>query len=261
MPRFALKVSYDGGPYSGFQWQDDHPSVQGTLEGAMRTLEPDITRLVTAGRTDAGVHALGQVVHFDLQRDWDPYRLSEAMNAKLRPHPIAVLAAARVADDFSARFSAIRRRYLYRVLMRRAPLTYSRGTVWHVRRPLDVDAMAEAARHLLGRHDFTTFRAAGCQAQSPVKSIDRLDIERVDTIEGPEVHFHVEARSFLYNQVRSFVGTLERVGIGAWTPEDVKSALAATARHRCGPVAPPVGLYLAEVGYESDIFADGYRDI
>ncbi|ARE39933.1 tRNA pseudouridine synthase A [Rhodovulum sp. P5] len=255
MPRYALKIEYDGGPFSGWQRQADQPSVQGAVEAALTRLEPDVPSIAAAGRTDAGVHALGQVAHCDLAKDWDPFRLSEALNYHLKPAPVAVVACDRVGDDFHARFSALERRYLFRLVSRRAPLTHDRGKVWRVPHELALPPMQEAARHLLGKHDFTTFRASICQAASPVKTLDALDIEEVDYPSGREFRFHVRARSFLHNQVRSFVGTLERVGAGAWAPQDVKTALDACDRAACGPVCPPDGLYLAGVGYETAPFA------
>ncbi|WP_116133884.1 tRNA pseudouridine(38-40) synthase TruA [Tropicimonas sp. IMCC34043] len=255
MPRYALKIEYDGAPFAGWQRQKAHPSVQQVLEAALRRLDPACPPTAAAGRTDAGVHAFGQVAHADMVRDWDPFRLSEALNFHLRPDPVSVVAVAPVADDWHARFSAIERRYLFRLLNRRAPAVLLRGKVWQVSFPLALAPMQMAARQLLGRHDFTTFRASECQADSPVRTLDRLDITRVDTTMGPEFHFDVRARSFLHNQVRSFVGTLERVGAGAWTPDDVGAALAARDRAACGPVCPPHGLYLAHVCYPEDPFA------
>ena len=250
MPRYALKIEYHGGPFSGWQRQAQHPSVQGAVEAALAALEPDVPGIAAAGRTDAGVHALGQVAHCDMAKDWDAFRLSEALNYHLKPLPVAVVDAALVAGDFHARFSARERRYVYRVVCRRAPLTHLKGLAWKVPQALDVAAMQRAAGYLVGQHDFTTFRASECQAKSPVKTVDALQIAGSET----EVTFHVRARSFLHNQVRSFVGTLERVGAGAWTPEDVRDALAARDRGACGPVAPPDGLYLESVGYELDPF-------
>ena len=254
MSRFALKIEYDGRPFSGWQRQADRPSVQEAVELALRRLERDAPGIVAAGRTDAGVHAFGQVAHCDLARDWNPFRLSEALNHHLKPDPVAIRAAARVPDSFHARFSAVERRYLYRVVVRRSPLAVERGRVWRVPHPLSVDLMAEAASHLVGRHDFTTFRAALCQANSPVKTIDEVRIESVDGLGGDEIRFFFRARSFLHHQVRSMVGTLEKVGTGAWPPEAVADALAAANRSRCGPVAPPDGLYLAGVDYPEDPF-------
>ncbi len=251
MPRYALKIEYHGGPFSGWQRQAGQPSAQGAVEAALVKLQADVPSLAAAGRTDAGVHALAQVAHCDLARDWAPFRLSEALNYHLKPQPVAVVGCAAVPDDWHARFSARERRYLYRVICRRAPLTFDRGLAWRVAQPLDIAAMREGAAHLVGRHDFTTFRASECQAASPVKTLDALEIEDA----GAEIRFHVRARSFLHSQVRSFVGTLERVGAGAWAPGAVRAALQARDRAACGPVAPPDGLYLAGVGYDPDPFA------
>lgn len=254
MPRYALKIEYKGTPFSGWQRQKEYPSVQQAVEQALAKMDAEAPLIQGAGRTDAGVHATGQVAHFDLSRNWDPYRLSEGLNFHLRPSPVAIVAAARVADDFHARFDAVKRRYLFRLVSRRAPMVLESDLVWHVRHDLDAAAMQAAARHLLGKHDFTTFRSTLCQSSSPVKTLDRLDIESKPLAHGTEYRFHVEARSFLHNQVRSFVGTLERVGAGSWAPDDVKRALAARDRAACGPVSPPQGLYLAEVAYADDPF-------
>lgn len=254
MPRFALKVEYHGAPFAGWQRQKDQPSVQGSIEAALAKLEPGPHTIAAAGRTDAGVHALGQVAHCDLTRDWDPYRLSEALNYHLKPAPVAIVACVQVADDWHARFSALERQYLFRVLTRRAPVTHEGGQVWHLKHDLDVAAMQAGADLLIGKHDFTTFRSTICQAESPVKTLDELRIEHVDGFSGPEIHFHVRARSFLHNQVRSFVGTLERVGAGSWSPQDVGDALAACERAACGPVCPGHGLYLARVQYPKPVF-------
>lgn len=254
MPRYALKVEYHGAPFAGWQRQADQPSVQGAIEAALGRLEPGPHTIAAAGRTDAGVHGLAQVAHCDMEREWAPFRLSEALNYHLKPDPVAIVGCARVDDDWHARFSAVERRYLFRLLMRRAPATLEKGLVWQVPHDLDVEAMRAGAAHLLGNHDFTTFRSSICQAQSPVKTLDALEIARVEGVSGPEVQFRLRARSFLHNQVRSFVGTLERVGAGAWAPEDVKHALEARDRAACGPVCPPQGLYLAGVGYPDDPF-------
>ena len=254
MPRYALKIEYDGAPFAGWQRQADQPSVQGAVETALARLEPGPHTIAAAGRTDAGVHALGQVAHCDLQQDWDPFRLSEALNYHLRPDPVAILDCAKVDDDWHARFSAIERQYEFRLATRRAPLTHQAGTMWRINHSLDVGAMQEAANHLLGQHDFTTFRSSICQAQSPIKTLDELRVEAIPQRHGEVILFHVRARSFLHNQVRSFVGTLERVGAGAWAPARVAEALAAKDRAACGPVCPPEGLYLAEVGYPEDPF-------
>lgn len=258
MPRFALKIEYDGGPFAGWQAQADQPSVQGAIEAALARLDPGFAagaRVAAAGRTDAGVHATAQVAHADLARDWDPFRLSEALNWHLKPAPVAVLAAAAVPDDFHARFSATGRRYLFRLLARRAPATHERGRVWQVNQALDAQAMRQGAAHLVGRHDFTTFRSTMCQADSPVKTLDRLEITEHPVPHGVEYRFHLSARSFLHNQVRSIVGTLERVGTGSWAPDRVAEALAARDRAACGPVCPPQGLYLCGVDYPADPFA------
>ena len=249
MARYAFEIEYDGGPFAGWQRQTHQPSVQGALETALERLEPGPHTVVGAGRTDAGVHATGQVAHVDLSKDWDRFRLSEALNYHLRPLPITVLACEPVADDFHARFSAVERRYLFRLVQRRAPMTFDRGQVWHIRKPLDLDAMRAGAAHLIGRHDFTTFRSTYCQAKSPEKTLDEIRIDPHEIPRGVEYRFHLRARSFLHNQVRSIVGTLERVGAGSWPPERVKEALDARDRAACGPVCPPQGLYLAAVGY------------
>ncbi|MGB7269687.1 MAG: tRNA pseudouridine(38-40) synthase TruA [Albidovulum sp.] len=255
MPRYALKIEYHGAPFAGWQRQADHPSVQEAVEIALRKLEPDAPGIAAAGRTDAGVHATGQVAHCDLTRDWDAFRLSEALNWHLKPQPVAILAAAPVADDFHARFSAVERRYLFRLIARRAPVTHDAGLVWQVLKPLDLDAMRKAAAHLVGHHDFTTFRSTMCQAKSPIKTLDEITITKQETAGGYEYRFTLRARSFLHNQVRSIVGTLERVGAGSWAPDRVKTVLKAQDRAACGPVCPPQGLYLTGVTYPEDPFA------
>ena len=255
MPRYALKIEYHGAPFAGWQRQAGQPSVQEAIEAALRRLEPEAPGIAAAGRTDAGVHATGQVAHCDLAKNWDPFRLAEALNWHLKPQPVAILAAARVPDDFHARFSANERRYLFRLLQRRAPATHDKGLVWQVLNPLDIAAMQAGAAHLVGHHDFTTFRSTMCQAASPVKTLDEIGITAHPVPQGTEYRFTLRARSFLHNQVRSIVGTLERVGAGAWQPEDVRAALEAKNRAACGPVCPPQGLYLAGVGYPADPFA------
>ncbi len=254
MPRYALKVEYHGAPFAGWQRQKDLPTVQGAIEAALARIEPAEHTIAAAGRTDAGVHATGQVAHCDMARPWNPFRLSEALNYHLKPAPVAITACAEVAPDWHARFSARQRRYFFRILSRRAPATHLAGLVWQVKQPLDVTAMRAAAAHLLGQHDFTTFRSTICQAESPVKTLDCLEVHSRTTEYGQEIHFDVRARSFLHNQVRSFVGTLERVGAGSWSPDDVADALAAKDRSACGPVCPPQGLYLAEVAYDDAPF-------
>jgi tRNA pseudouridine38-40 synthase len=245
MPRYKLLIEYDGTLFVGWQIQRRGPSVQGVLTEAIAAFASEKATVYGAGRTDAGVHALGQVAHVDLRRDWRASRVRDAMNARLRPHAVAVLAAEQVADDFDARFSARCRHYLYRIVNRRADLALDRHRAWRVARPLDAAAMAAAAQSLVGRHDFTTFRAAECQAKSPVKTLDRLDVER----RGDEVLIRAAARSFLHHQVRSMVGSLTLVGEGRWRPHDLAAALAARSRAACGPVAPPDGLYLVAVDY------------
>jgi len=256
MPRYALKVEYDGRPFAGWQRQVGQLTVQGAIETALKRLEPNIPTIAAAGRTDTGVHALGQIAHCEMRKEWEPFRLSEALNYHLKPHPIAIVAVVPVPDDWHARFSAHERVYVYRLVSRRAPLTHDQGHVWRVNRRLSTKAMHDAAQRLIGRHDFTSFRSTMCQADSPVKTLDKLDVtERPYPGRGTEHCFEVRARSFLHNQVRSFVGTLERVGAGSWSAEDVTEALAAKDRAACGPVAPPDGLYLAEVCYDPDPFA------
>lgn len=254
MPRYAFRIEYDGAPFAGWQRQAELPSVQGAVEAALARLEPGPHTIAAAGRTDAGVHATAQVAHADLTKDWDPFRLSEALNHHLKPLPVAIVACARVDETFHARFSAVERRYLFRLLARRAPATHDRGLVWQVQNPLDAGAMREGAALLIGHHDFTTFRSSICQAKSPVKTLDEIRIEEVEVPNGREYRFHLRARSFLHNQVRSIVGTLERVGAGAWAPERVGEALAACDRAACGPVCPPQGLYLCGVKYPVDPF-------
>lgn len=254
MPRYALKIEYDGGPFAGWQRQHGVPTVQAAVEDALMKLDADVPSIVAAGRTDSGVHALGQVAHCDMQRSWDPFRLASALNYHMRPAPVTILAAAPVADGFNARFDAVERRYVYRLVSRRGPVTHDRGRVWQVPHPLSLQPMQAAARLLLGRHDFTTFRASQCQAESPIRTLDRFFVRQLMLREGIEYRFEVCARSFLHNQVRSMVGTLERVGAGAWDPAQVQGALEAMDRAACGPVAPPQGLYLAAVGYPRDPF-------
>ena len=245
MARYRLCIEYDGGPFVGWQWQDNGPSVQGVLEDAIEKLSARRVNVIGAGRTDAGVHALGQVAHFDLDKDYPPDKVRDALNYHLRPAPVSVLEAAMADGEFHARFSATARHYLFRILNRRSPPALDRAKVWHVAVPLDADAMHAAAQHLVGNHDFTTFRAAECQARTPVKTLDRLDVFR----RGEEIHIEASARSFLHHQVRSIAGTLKLVGEGKWLPRDVKSALEARDRAACGPVSPPNGLYLVKVDY------------
>jgi tRNA pseudouridine38-40 synthase len=245
MPRFKLVLEYDGAPFAGWQAQAGGAGVQDHLEAAILALSSERIRVRAAGRTDAGVHAACQVVHADLSRDWRPDTLRDALNAHLRPRPIAVLSAAPAPEGFDARLSALARHYRYRVLNRRAPPALEAGRVWHVPRPLDAQAMHHAARTLVGRHDFTTFRDSECQARSPIRTLDRLDVAR----RGEEVVIEASARSFLHRQVRSMVGTLVEAGTGRWSVADVAAALAARDRARCGRVAPAAGLCLIGVDY------------
>jgi len=245
MARYRLTVEYDGGPFRGFQAQAALPTVQAEIERAAAAFSGERVRLHAAGRTDTGVHAAGQVVHLDLEKDWNADVVMNALNAHLAPQPIAILAASLAAADFHTRFSALRRHYLYRILNRAAPAALERGRVWHVKGRLDAAAMDEAAKALIGPHDFTTFRDAACQAASPVKTLDEVCVRR----EGEEVQLVFAARSFLHRQVRSMVGSVAQVGLGRWSAEDLAAALAARDRARCGPVAPAQGLCLMAVDY------------
>lgn len=246
MPRYRLTIEYDGGPYRGFQAQGALPSIQGSLERAIFRFTGETLRIHAAGRTDTGVHATGQVIHVDLQKDWKPEVVVNAMNAHLLPEPIAVLDARLVGDDWHARFSAKARRYEYRVLNRLAPPAIDQGKVWHVKKPLDAEAMHEAAQVLVGHHDFTTFRDMQCQAKSPMKTLDLAAVRR----EGDKVLLAFASRSFLHRQVRSMAGSLVEVGVGRWTKDDLAAALAARDRRACGPVAPADGLYFTGVSYD-----------
>jgi tRNA pseudouridine38-40 synthase len=245
MPRYKLTIEYDGAPFSGWQIQENGPSVQGALEAAVKAICGEEVRVHGAGRTDAGVHALGQVAHCDIARHFVPGRFRDGLNAHLRPHPIGVLSADIVPDDFEARFSAKKRHYRYRIRNTRANLALDIGRAWRLPRPLDTDAMHVAAQRLVGKHDFTTFRDTECQAKSPVRTLDQLDVVR----RGDEVDILTSARSFLHSQVRSMVGSLVWVGEGRWSADDLAAALDARNRTACGPVAPPQGLYLVGVDY------------
>ncbi|WP_075291011.1 tRNA pseudouridine(38-40) synthase TruA [Pararhizobium arenae] len=247
MPRFRLIIEYDGSSYVGWQRQDNGPSVQGAIEKAILSLTGETVSIRGAGRTDSGVHARGQVAHADLQRSWKGETLRNALNAHLGQNgeQVAILDAAEVPDEFDARFSALRRHYLYRIICRRSPLALEARRAWWVVKPLDHETMHAAAQMLVGKHDFTTFRSAHCQANSPVRTIDRLDVTR----DGELIEIRATAQSFLHNQIRSFAGTLKLAGEGKWTPDDVRVALEARDRKACGPVAPPDGLYFMQVDY------------
>lgn len=245
MTRFALTLEFDGGPFMGLQRQDHGPSVQESVERAAFEVTGETITLHSAGRTDSGVHALAMVSHLDIAKDITPFRLMEALNARLRPDPVAVLKCETKPDDWHARFSCVGRSYLYRIVNRRAPLTLERGRAWQIARPLDHAAMHRAAQCLVGRHDFTTFRSVHCQARDPVKTLDRLDVRR----EGEKVVIEAEARSFLHHQVRSMVGTLALVGLGQWSAAQVEEALDARDRAALGLNAPAEGLYFVEARY------------
>lgn len=247
MPRFRLDIEYDGTPFCGWQVQAQGLSVQGAIEEAVRRFSGEAVRLQCAGRTDAGVHATGQVAHLDLARDWRTDVVRDAVNAHLKPLPVAILAASRVPDTFNARLSAVQRHYRYVILNRRPPAALGATTVWHVPYPLNADRMAEAAASLLGRHDFTTFRASECQASGPWRTLERFEVVR----RGDLVEIEVSARSFLHSQVRSMVGTIAQAGSGRWEVAAVRRALDARSRPACGPLAPPSGLFLARVDYAS----------
>jgi tRNA pseudouridine38-40 synthase len=245
MPRYRLTIEYDGTPFVGWQRQENGPSVQSAIEEAIYKFSSELSVVAGAGRTDAGVHAMAQTAHFDLAKDFPADTVRDALNHFLRPLPVAVIAAEIAAPDFHARFSATGRRYFYRILCRRAQPVLEKNRVWHVMRDLDADVMRAAGQTLIGNHDFTTFRSSECQAKSPVKTLDQLDVRRA----GDEIHVEAYARSFLHNQVRSMIGSLKLVGEGKWQVGDIAKALAAKDRTACGTVAPPEGLYLVNVDY------------
>jgi len=245
MPRYKLTIEYDGAPFCGWQLQDSLPTVQGAMEAAVKAMTGEDVRVHGSGRTDAGVHARGQVAHCDIAKPFAPDRLRDGLNAHLRPNPVGVLNAEIVPESFEARFSAIKRHYLYRIANTRANLALDIGRVWRVPRRLDAEAMHQAAQRLIGKHDFTTFRDTECQAKSPEKTLDQLDVTR----NGDAIDIMTSARSFLHSQVRSMVGSLVWVGEGRWSADDLAAALAARNRAACGPVAPPDGLYLVRVDY------------
>jgi tRNA pseudouridine38-40 synthase len=246
MQRYKLTIAYDGASYCGWQRQPDHLAVQEALETAFRSFCGEDVTIIAAGRTDAGVHASGQVCHVDLSKAWREDVVRDAVNQHLVREPVAILKAEKAGADFHARFSATSRHYVYKMLNRRAPPVFERGFVWHLKRHVDAAAMDKAAKRLLGRHDFTTFRDTECQAESPVRNLDRFDVIR----DGEMVLFHLSARAFLHRQVRSMVGTLEQVGSGRWSEDDLVRALEARDRRACGPVAPSDGLYLDRVDYD-----------
>jgi len=259
MTRFALTIEFDGTPFQGLQRQKHGPSVQQSIEDALHRLTGEEAVLHSAGRTDTGVHALAMRSHVDLARDMDPFRLSEALNAHLRPAPIAITHCEVVPDDWHARFSCTGRYYVYRILNRRAPLTLAKDRIWQVVPDLDADAMQRAAQTLVGCHDFTTFRSAHCQAKDPVKTLDRLDVEVCDTDFGRELRIHAAARSFLHHQVRSMVGCLKLVGQGTWSEGRMVEALAARDRAALGFNAPPQGLYFVRATYPDETGKQGDR--
>ena len=247
MPRFKLTIEYDGTRFHGWQHQQDGTSVQESVERAITAFSGETRRIVAAGRTDSGVHATHQVAHVDFEKEWSAFTVREAMNAHLKNSGVAVLDARRVSDEFDARMSAVKRHYCYRLINRRAPVVIDAKRAWHIKWKMDTALMQKGADRLIGKHDFTTFRAAECQAKSPLKTLDRLDV----VANGEEIRVYASARSFLHHQVRSMVGSLILVATGKWTPDDLEAALNACDRQRCGPMAPPDGLYLIGVDYNS----------
>ncbi len=245
MQRWKLTIEYDGRAFSGWQKQPHHVSVQTAIENAFKQLSGEDVKVTVAGRTDAGVHARGQVAHADLKKEMTPPRLILALNALVRPHPVTIVALEPVHDTFHARFDAIERSYQYRIINRPTPLTFDKGLAWQMYEPLDVEAMRQASVHLLGKHDFSSFRAMGCQAKHPIRAIDAIAI----TQRGDEILIDVTARSFLYHQVRNMVGTLVKIGVGDWLPDKMKEILEAKDRTVAGPTAPPDGLYFMQVRY------------
>lgn len=248
VPRYKITIEYDGTPFVGWQMQENGPSVQAAIVSAIKDMTAEEVQVFGAGRTDAGVHARGQVAHFDLTKHFPGKNIRDGLNHHLGTHPVSILSAEEVGDDFDARFSAVKRHYLYRILTRRAPLSLDRGRVWHVPVTLDAEKMNRAAQALVGKHDFTTFRASQCQAQSPVKTLDAISVERIG---DDEINISVSAPSFLHNQVRSIAGSLKSVGDGAWAEEIISEILQAKDRQKCGQTAPPEGLYLMHVDYPS----------
>lgn len=245
MQRYKLTIEYNGSPFCGWQIQNNGKTVQGQIEAALQKFTKEQPKVAGSGRTDAGVHALGQVAHINLLHPWLPQKIREAINFHLKPDPISILDVVAIDDEFDARFSATERHYIYRIINRRSPLALDNGLAWHVKQPLDVALMQQAAIYLEGHHDFTTYRSVHCQAKSPVKRVNRVRVSR----HGDDIEIEVSARSFMHNQVRSFVGSLKNVGEGRWQPKQVDIALKACDRHECGEVAPAMGLYLAQVDY------------
>ncbi len=245
MPRYQIIIEYDGTPFVGWQRQENGPSVQSALEQAVRKLTGEEGIVYGAGRTDAGVHARAQVAHFDLSSEWMTEKIRDGLNYYLKPNPVAVLSCNAVAAGFDARFDAIKRHYMYRIINRRAPLALEGQRAWAVKTPLDHEAMHKAAQYLIGKHDFTTFRSINCQAKSALRTLDEVRVER----EGDTIEICINARSFLHNQVRSIAGSLKMVGVGKWSPQHLQDILAAQNRAACGPVAPAHGLYLMQVDY------------
>ena len=254
MPRYALKIEYNGFKFYGWQKQKELPTIQGQLIKALRKIDATCVTISGAGRTDAGVHATGQIAHLDTDKYWEPEKLSDAINFHLKPLPIAVLKTVQVDENWNSRFNAINREYVFRLIYRRAPVTLEKELVWQIKRELNISLVKEAASYLVGTHDFTTFRSSICQAKSPIKTLDSVDILEMKIPHGIEYHFTFKARSYLHNQIRSFVGTLEKVGAGSWQPLDIKYALEKCSRSACGPVCPPQGLYLSKVTYPTDPF-------
>ncbi|MCJ8323692.1 MAG: tRNA pseudouridine(38-40) synthase TruA [Rhizobiales bacterium] len=245
MYRYKLTIEYNGAAFFGWQIQDHGTTVQGQIEAALAKFTQQQPRVNGSGRTDSGVHALGQVAHFELTKQWPPAKIREALNFHLKPDAISILLVEAVDDQFDARFAAKQRHYIYRIINRRAPLAIDKGLAWHVQQPLDIKLMQQAAQYLVGHHDFTTFRSVHCQAKSPIKTVDKVEV----TGDGEDIEIEVSARSFMHNQVRSFVGSLKNVGEGRWPPEQMQTALQACDRQQCGEVAPALGLYLVQIDY------------
>ena len=254
MYRYALIIEYDGTPFHGWQVQRELPTIQGEINIAVAKIQTDFVSVTGAGRTDSGVHATGQVAHLELKKNWETFRLQNALNFHLKPKPISIVKVIKVKHDFHARFSAIERHYQFKLVNRESPLTFQQNRYWLVRKELNLQKMQKAANFLIGSHDFTTFRSSLCQAKSPVKTLRQIEIVSKNNELWPSVEINIKAKSFLHNQVRSIVGTLEKVGSNTWEPEQVAVALKARNRNACGPIAPPCGLYLAKVIYPQNLF-------